>query len=180
MNIIAFAASTSKQSINKQLVAHTLTHFDTDKCTLLDLNDFEMPLFSVDLEAATGHPAAAKALLAHIASADLLIISMAEHNGNYTAAFKNIFDWCSRVEVNVFQSKPLFLLSTSPGGYAGKNSLQAAVARFPKHAATILETFSLPSFGANFNTETGIVDETLNTELVEKIASVKSRMAELV
>jgi len=176
MNIIAFAASTSKHSINKRLVEYTLQQFDTDNCTLLDLNDFEIPLFSVDLEAEKGHPAAAKSLLAHIASADLLIISMAEHNGNFTAAFKNIFDWCSRVEPNVFQNKPLFLLSTSPGGYAGKNSLQAAVARFPRHAATILETFSLPSFGTNFDPEKGIIDETLKAELMEKIASVKLSM----
>ena len=173
MNIIAFAASTSKHSINKQLVAHTLSHFDSDSCTLLDLYDFEMPLFSVDLEATTGHPDAAKRLLAHIASADLLIISMAEHNGSYTAAFKNIFDWCSRVEANVFQNKPLLLLSTSPGGYAGKNALDAAITRFPRHAATILETFSLPSFGTNFDVETGITNEALKAELLEKIARVK-------
>jgi len=177
MNIIAFAASTSKHSINKQLVAYTLTQFDSDNCTLLDLNDFEMPLFSVDLEAASGHPDAAKRLLANIASADLLIISMAEHNGNFTAAFKNIFDWCSRVEANVFQNKPLLLLSTSPGGYAGKNALEAAIARFPRHAATIVETFSLPSFATNFDVETGITNEALKTELLEKITRVKLTMA---
>lgn len=175
MKITAFAASTSRHSINKQLVAHTLTHFDAEK-NLLDLNDFELPLFSVDVEREIGHPETIRRFLKELGDADLLIVSMAEHNGNYTAAFKNLLDWCSRVEPNVFQEKPLFLMSTSPGGYAGKNSLQAAITRFPRHAARILETFSLPSFHTNFNAEQGILDEALQAEYLEKIASVKSQL----
>lgn len=179
MKIIAFAASTSKLSINKQLVTHTLTHFPEAQTTLLDLNDFEMPVFSVDKERDNGYPEAARQFLALLASADLLIISMAEHNGNYTAAFKNTLDWCSRIEPNTFYHKPMFLMSTSPGGYGGKNSLGAAVIRFPKHTAKILETFSLPSFNTNFSHEEGILDEELKTEYLEKIASVKKAMAEV-
>ncbi|MBL0101186.1 MAG: NAD(P)H-dependent oxidoreductase [Saprospiraceae bacterium] len=30
-----------------------------------------------------------------IALCDLLIISLAEHNGSYSASFKNILDWAS-------------------------------------------------------------------------------------
>ncbi|MES2557578.1 MAG: NAD(P)H-dependent oxidoreductase [Bacteroidota bacterium] len=174
MNIIAFAASTSKASINKQLVAHTLTHFSENTTTLLDLNDYDMPLFSVDREK-EGYPEAAHRFIADLAKADLIIASMSEHNGNFTAAFKNIFDWTSRIEEKIFNDKKLFLLSTSPGGYGGKNSLNAAIARFPKHGAEILETFSLPSFGTNFDAATGIKDETLRNELIEKIATVKSK-----
>jgi chromate reductase len=177
MKIIAFAASTSRLSINKQLVEHTLTHFPEADATLLDLNDFEMPVFSVDKERENGYPQEARDLLAHLESADLLIISMAEHNGNYTAAFKNTLDWCSRIEPKTFYHKPMFLMSTSPGGYGGKNSLGAAVIRFPKHAANILETFSLPSFNSNFSREEGILDETLKAEFEEKIGSVKSQLS---
>lgn len=176
MNIISFAASTSKASINKQLVAHTLTHFSEAKTTLLDLNDYELPLFSVDLEKEIGQPEAAKRFIADLAPADLIIISMAEHNGNYTAAFKNLFDWTSRIEAAIFKDKPLFLLSTSPGGYGGKNSLNAAITRFPKHGAEILETFSLPSFNDNFDAATGIKDETLRNELICKIEAVKLKL----
>ena len=176
MNIIAFAASTSKNSINKQLVAHTLTHFPEHSTTLLDLNDYEMPLFSVDSEKEDGYPEAAHRFITDLAPADLVIISMSEHNGNYTAAFKNLFDWTSRIEAKIFENKKLFLLSTSPGGYGGKNSLNAAIARFPKHGADILETFSLPSFNDNFDRETGIKDETLRNELLDKIESVKSKI----
>lgn len=177
MNIIAFAASTSKASINKQLVAHTLTHFSEHNTTLLDLNNYEMPLFSVDRETEDGYPEAAHRFIADLEKAHLIIISMSEHNGNFTAAFKNIFDWTSRIEAKIFQDKPLFLLSTSPGGFGGKNSLNAAIARFPRHGAEILETFSLPSFNDHFDAETGIKDATLRNELLDKIKSVKSKFA---
>jgi NAD(P)H-dependent FMN reductase len=28
---------------------------------------------------------------------------MAEHNGNYSASFKNVFDWCTRISGKVFK-----------------------------------------------------------------------------
>lgn len=172
MKIIAFAASTSKKSINKQLVEHTLTYFPDAEIRLLDLNDYDMPVFSVDRET-EGYPEQARQFLEQFAWGDFFIISMSEHNGNCTAAFKNIFDWSSRIDGKAFGDKPVFLLSTSPGGYGGKNSLQYAITRFPKHAATIVETFSLPLFEQNFSTENGILDEELRKEFLEKVAAVK-------
>lgn len=173
MNILAFGASSSKQSINQQL-AHYAAHFFDGHVNLIDLNDFEMPLFSVDRELENGIPEAAEHFLDIIEHSDLLVISMAEHNGNYTAAFKNLFDWASRSNVQVFQNKPLFLLSTSPGGYGGGNVMQIALTRFPKHGATILGHFSLPSFGNNF--DNGITDEALQSQLEEVIRSVKDQL----
>lgn len=49
-----------------------------------------------------------------------MIISFAEHNGSYSAAYKNLFDWASRIDQKVFQDKPTVFLATSPGpGDAG-------------------------------------------------------------
>lgn len=172
MKIIAFAASTSKHSINKQLVEHTLTNFPDADIRLLDLNDYDMPVFSVDREV-QGYPEQAHQFLKDLSWGEFYIISMSEHNGAATAAFKNIFDWSSRIDPKAFADKPVFLLSTSPGGYGGKNSLQYAITRFPKHGASIVETFSLPSFNENFSTEKGILDEALRKEFNEKILAVK-------
>ena len=63
----------------------------------------------------------AKAFLAKIEEADFLVVSLAENNGNYSAAFKNVFDWCSRITVKVFQEKPMLLMATSPGGKRWSN-----------------------------------------------------------
>jgi chromate reductase, NAD(P)H dehydrogenase (quinone) len=173
MNIVAFGASSSKQSINQQL-AHYAAHFFDGNVYLLDLNDFEMPLFSVDRELEDGIPEEAEHFLDIIGNADLLVISMAEHNDNYTAAFKTLFDWSSRSNVQVFQNKPLFLLSTSPGGYGGGNVMQIALTRFPKHGAKILGHFSLPSFGSNFDNE--IINDELKAQLEEVIKLVKDQL----
>jgi NAD(P)H-dependent FMN reductase len=50
-----------------------------------------------------------------IAGADILVVSMAEHNGNYSASFKNVFDWCTRISGKVFQEKAMLLMASSPG-----------------------------------------------------------------
>ena len=62
MKIVAFAGSTSSHSINKTLVEFALTYFDKDQVELLDLNDLEMPIFSVDKEK-KGFPEAAHVFL---------------------------------------------------------------------------------------------------------------------
>lgn len=113
--IIAFAGSNSSTSINRQLVQHTLGYFSEFDLTFLDLNDFEMPIFSVDRER-EDFPPQAQQFIQAITQADAIICSLAEHNRSYTVAFKNIMDWCSRLDMNFFHNKPMMLMSTSPGG----------------------------------------------------------------
>jgi chromate reductase, NAD(P)H dehydrogenase (quinone) len=149
--IIAFAGSNSSQSINKQLVAYTLQFFEAFDIEWLDLNDYEMPLYSIDREKADGIPAAAVLFREKIHESDGIVCSLAEHNRSYTVAFKNVFDWCSRIDMNVFGNKPMLLMSTSPGGFGGGNVMNAAKGFFPKCGARVIETFSLPSFLQNFS-----------------------------
>lgn len=153
MKIVAFGASTSKNSINKALATHAAHLFKNAQVEILDLNDLATPLFNVDLEAETGHPENARRFLHKIGSADLLVISLAEHNASYSAAFKNLLDWASRIDGKVFQNKPIFLLATSPGARGGQSVLEAAKHRFPYMGGVIEATFSLPEFFKNFSTE---------------------------
>lgn len=176
MKILAFAGSSSHQSINRKLVIHTISFFKDDDVTLLDLNDFEMPLFSVDRETNDGYPDKAYKLIDHITEADLIVLSLAEHNGSYSAAFKNVMDWCSRTNSKFFQSKPMLLMSTSPGGFGGGNVMNAAIVRLPKLGAEVLTTFSLPSFYENFDHEAGIVNPALLEIYLSKINEVKAKM----
>ena len=48
--IIAFAGTNSKTSINKQLVTYSASLLNEVDVTILDLNDYELPLFGVDFE----------------------------------------------------------------------------------------------------------------------------------
>lgn len=170
--IIAFGASTSKQSINKKLATYATSLFKNSEVEILDLNDYEMPVYSVDKEA-NGFPKEAQAFLDKIAEADLLVVSMAEHNGNYTAAFKNTLDWTSRINGKIFQGKKMLLMATSPGARGGKSVLDISKDRFPRHDANVLNTFSLPSFNENFDEEKGITNDDLRNELLEIIQSIE-------
>jgi len=168
MKIIAFAGSNSKKSINKKLATYASGLFQNKETEILDLNDYEMPLFGVDLEAEVGQLQPAKDFLAKIESADILVISMAENNGNYSAAFKNVFDWASRINVKVFQEKPMLLMATSPGGRGGASVLDISKTLFPRYGGNIKASFSLPSFNQNFDVEEGkISDESLDNQLKE-------------
>lgn len=75
---------------------------------------------------------------------DLIIISLAEYNGSYTAAFKNIFDWISKFLTENPLMIKIFLVATSPGGRGGMTVLEAAKAVFPFHGGNVVEDFVLP------------------------------------
>lgn len=173
--ILAFAGSNSSVSINKRLVKHTLTHFSDFSSTLLDLNNYEMPIFSIDREK-TGIPKLASDFLGLIDQSDILIISMAEHNRTYTVAFKNIFDWCSRVEIEIFKQKPMLLMSTSPGRAGGARVMETAKKHFPEFGARILATFSLPQFYQNFSDEEGITNSELRDSYLHTLTVFKHKL----
>jgi NAD(P)H-dependent FMN reductase len=146
MKILAFAGSTSSTSINRELVKFVLKDFQNEEINLIDLNDFDMPVFSVDREK-KGFPDEAHHFLKVIEDCDVIICSLAEHNRSYSAAFKNVFDWASRINVKVFQNKPMFLMSTSPGGYY-----------------------------ENFDLETGVINPEMLKDLKNKIESFKAQV----
>lgn len=176
MKIIAFAGSNSSKSINKRLVAFTLKSFPEFETELLDLNDFEMPIFSLDREKENGIPDKAHQFREKMATADAIVCSLAENNRTYTTAFKNVFDWTSRVDMNIFANKPMLLMSTSPGGFGGGNVMQAAKGFFPRCGANIIETFSLPSFNQNF-IEEAIANEELRLEHAAKVEVFRRALA---
>lgn len=157
MKIVAFGASTSRKSINKSLASYVAGMVKDADVEILDLNDFELPIFSQDKEDEIGQPQAAKDFLARIKSADALIISFAEHNGSYTAGYKNLFDWASRVEQKVFQNTPAIYLSTSPGKGGGASVLSAARASASFFGADVKAGIPVPSFHDVFDAETNAV-----------------------
>jgi chromate reductase, NAD(P)H dehydrogenase (quinone) len=175
MKILAFAASNSSASINKKFVSYALSQLEASEKSLLDLNAFPLPIYGVDLEKASGIPQAAQDFIQHINNSDLLLVSLAEHNGSYTSVFKNLFDWLSRHKTKCFEGKKMILLSTSPGGRGGRGVMDAALVRFPIHGAEILGQFCLPNFNVNFDEAEGILDAELNNEfrkLLEVVAKL--------
>ncbi|MDX8394131.1 MAG: NAD(P)H-dependent oxidoreductase [Mariprofundales bacterium] len=172
MKIIAFAASNSSASINKKLVnyaANMLADILVVKnkknsivsVEVLDLNDYELPIFSVDKEKELGHPQLAQDFRNKLAECDIIMISFAEHNGSYSVAYKNLFDWCSRINGKVYQNKTMLLLATSPGG-RGAESVLALASNSMNHFGGIVKlSFSLSSFYDNFDMDNNKISNPL-------------------
>ena len=167
--IIAFGASSSRKSINKTLAIHAASKVPGASITVIDLADYMLPLYSVDVEAEIGIPDATHQFSELVELADGLMISLAEHNGTYTAVFKNLIDWLSRIDMNVWKGKPILLMATSPGGRGGESVLNAAKSYFPFMEGNIVADFSLPSFYDNFS-NSGIVNSALALQLDEELA----------
>lgn len=171
--IIAFGASSSRNSINKQLATFAANQFKNAEVEILDLNDYEMPLFSVDREKENGIHNLAQQFYDKIGSADFIIISFAEHNGAYSSAFKNLLDWASRINAKTFQEKPMLLMATSPGARGGSSVLDIATKRFPFQGGIVKGTFSLPTFYENFDAVHGIINPEFKNQLEEIINSIE-------
>ena len=164
-NIVVIGASSSSKSINRILAFHAAKSLDINcQITELLLSDYEMPIYSEDLHKKNGIPQEAIDFKKEIFEADSIVISLAEHNGSYTAAFKNIYDWISVIENDVWCSKPIFLLSTSTGPRGGKTILKSAHKRFSANYKYKIPYFSLPSFNDNFNSNEGITNVRLNQD----------------
>jgi len=171
--ILAFAGSNHAQSINHQLVEFTASLITDMEVKVLDIRDWDVPMYSLNLDTGAA-PEKIAELIELINEHDGFIISSPEHNGGTPAFFKNIIDWLSRKAKNVFDNKPLFLMSTSPGARGGVTNLKYLIHSLPYQGASIAATFSLPSFNDNFK-EGKVIGDHLG-ELNESIGEFKEAL----
>ena len=172
MNILAIPGSNSSTSINRQLLKYVGSEFLSDHAVgVIDINDFEVPLFGPDYQNEHGIPERIHVFYNNIKEAGALVVSLAEYNGSYTTAMKNIIDWSSVLDKEFWQQKPMLLLSTSPGRRGGQNVLDAANMYFPRLGANIVHAMTVPSFNDNFK-DGSIINKSINVDLrmgVEKL-----------
>ncbi|MEM9387010.1 MAG: NAD(P)H-dependent oxidoreductase [Pseudomonadota bacterium] len=151
MNVLAFAASNSRHSINGQLIQFALQRLTTSimpgaATRVLDLNDFEMPIYSIDREQADGIHPLAQEFFDAIGEADAIVVSFAEHNGSFTAAWKNIFDWMSRIDSKVWQGKPMVALAATPGKRGGAGVLGTVERLAPFFGSTLAGKYGVANW----------------------------------
>ena len=171
--IITIGGSTSKDSINRKLAESVGGLLKGVEVINIDLSKYELPLFSVDIEKEQGFSKDLQKLNKEIESTDGIILSLAEHNGAYAAAFKNAFDWLSRIEGKVWRNKPMLLLSTSNGARGGQSVMDIALNRFPYNGGNIIGSMTFPSFNKNF--QNGQIQ---NEELLSKITQLSDEFIE--
>jgi len=131
--LLFLAGSARKGSINKKL-AGLAARLATEKgaeVTLIDLKDFEMPLYDGDLEDEQGLPENAKRLKQLFIEHDGFFIASPEYNSSFSPLLKNALDWISRAHQQdetpliAYTGKVAALGATSPGGLGGLRGLVA-------------------------------------------------------
>lgn len=132
MKLLVFAGSTRQQSLNRRLarVAADLARDAGAETTLLELSDFDIPMYNADLEA-RGTPPDVLRLKQLLWEHPAWIICSPEYNGSYTALLKNTIDWASspvRADpawtdgMKPFRGKVVGMLSASNGALGGLRS----------------------------------------------------------
>ncbi len=187
MKIAAFAGSNNPQSINQQLVAYATGLLSEHGSTLINLRDYPMPLFSIEILGKDGVPKNATLLFDEIQNHDAFIISIAENNRSVTAVFKNAIDWLSKsvktndpADTDVFKGKPVLLLSTSPGPKGGTVAIENAAGTIAQLNGNVIDKFSLPSFYQNTKTATGgfyIVNKSISTKFKNLIVNFENKLS---
>ena len=173
MNVLAFAATNHSQSINKQLVSYAASLVVDANIEVINIHDYELPIYSQEREVELGQPALAQAFFQKISEADVILVSFAEHNGTYTAAYKNLFDWVSRINQQVFQHKKVVYLAASPGPSCANSVLTTSITSAPFFAAELQGSLSVPNFYDNFDIESQCLsNKALDKNLREIIAGL--------
>lgn len=149
--IIAFAGSNHSESINSALVQYVAKQLREAEVEVLDLREFEVPMYSIDSENNNGIPERIHDLKKIFRHADGFVIASPEHNGSIPAFFKNIIDWLSRIEQNIFDQKPVLLLSASPGARGGKTNLEHLAQLMPYWGAEIIDHYSIGNFNQYYS-----------------------------
>ncbi|WP_347372710.1 NAD(P)H-dependent oxidoreductase [Aequorivita sp. Q41] len=160
--ILFFAGSNSSTSINHKLVSFAALQLVGYNTQTIKLTDYDLPIFSEDIEREKGFSVNLKMLYNKITEADALVISVNEHNGMVSAFFKNTLDWLSRLDRNFLEGKKILLMSTSPGKRGAASALEYTKNTLPRYGGNVVESFSIPSFYENYSEETqSITDEVL-------------------
>jgi len=178
-NLLAFAGSNSSTSINFQLVKHTASKVKGHDIQLLNMANYPFPIYSSDIEKAKGFSNSLVELHQDIQKADGLIISVNEYNSGLSAYFKNVLDWLSRIDTKFLKDKHVLVLATSPGKRGATSALETAESMFTRFGAEVFGTFSLPSFGTNYDQEKGIVDAELAAAHQDIISEFTAKLAAL-
>ena len=132
--ILVFAGSARRDSLNKKLAraAVEAVRAAGGEPTFLDLDDYPIPVYHGDLEAAEGMPENARKVRALFLGHDGLLIASPENNQSITSLLKNVIDWLSRDigdgrgenhGLAPYRGKVAGIMNATPGQYGGVRHL---------------------------------------------------------
>jgi NAD(P)H-dependent FMN reductase len=130
IKITGFAGSLREGSFNRKLLERAAVGAREAgaEVDLVDLRDFEVPIYHGDLEAENGLPAGVLAFKDRLREADGLLIASPEYNSSVAPVLKNMIDWASRPSSKdapdpCLAGKVAGLMASSPGRLGGIRGL---------------------------------------------------------
>lgn len=154
--ILFLSGSNNPKSIN-QLLITTLSgllkssgipgHLEKGSYTIVNLVDFPMPMYSIEIQQLAGIPEQTMALKKVVDGHQAIILSVPEHNGSIPAFLKNSLDWLSRAgeDFRIFKNKKIVLLCASPGS-GGMNTLDHTGSIVQRLGATVIAKIPVNNF----------------------------------
>jgi NAD(P)H-dependent FMN reductase len=186
--ILAFSGSARAQSLNKKLarVAAEAVRASGGEVTLVDLDDYPMPVYHGDLEEREGVPAKARELRELFRANDALLIASPENNASVSSLLKNTLDWISRPTdgqngLVSYQGKVAALFSASPGALGGLRGLAHLRQILQRLNVLVLpEQFALPRAHEAFDATGALSDpkqQAVVTGIARRLVDVTSKLA---
>jgi chromate reductase len=189
VKILAFAGSGRKNSVNKKVVAVAAKGAEEAGAvvTIVNLEDYDLPIFNEDLEAEQGMPVAAQAFKELLINHDGFLISSPEYNSSYSSLFKNAIDWASRkssdeAPMAAYRGKVAAIMAASPGALGGIRVLVTLRMLLENIGTMVLPSQKAVGGAFNLFDEQGnVTDEktekalkSLGKELAETLTKLKS------
>jgi len=146
--------------------------------SVIDLNDFELPLFHGDLDT----PENAKKLIAEMKNYDAIVIVSPEYNGSLPPLLKNAIDWTSTIETGHLTGPVYGIASATPGPMSGIMVMRQIAYILGRMGAEVMPTqIGCGNASKAFDTNGDLVSEPASS-LADKmlsslIARVKSKAA---
>lgn len=112
--VVAVAGSLRDGSFTRTALGHALDAAEDagGETELLDLREYDLPVFDPD----EAEPAAATELKRKIREADAVLLGTPVYHGSYSAALRNVHDYC---EFDEYEDTTVGLLATAGGGSYG-------------------------------------------------------------
>jgi len=185
--ILAFAGSARRDSLNKKL-ARAAAQFAREagaEATFVDLDDYPIPLYHGDLEAASGMPENALRLRELFLANDGLLVASPENNSSLSALLKNTIDWLSRdlgdgkgerSGLAPWRGKVAGLMAASPGAFGGVRALPHLRQVLSTLGVTVLGSqVAVPKADGAFAADGSIADE----RVARSVRSLAAAVADL-
>ncbi len=187
VKLMVFAGSLRKDSYNKQLarILADAAKRQGAEVNYVELNDYPLPLFNEDDEAAEGIHPNALTLKKMMNEADGFLITSPEYNGSYSGVLKNMIDWASRQAegegiLESFKNKYAAIFATSPGAFGGLRGLSQLRLLLSGIGTTILaDQIAIPKAGEAFDDNGQLVSEKRQQSIERVVARLVDTIAKL-